>query len=529
MERSKLIRHLEVSGIRWDVLVIGGGASGLGAALESASRGLKTILLEKSDFAQGTSSRSTKLIHGGVRYLAQGNIPLVLEALRERGLLKRNAPHLVKDQSFVIPCYSWWCVPFYTLGLTLYDLMAGKLGIGRSVPLSRVGTLNSLPALRATKLRGGVRYHDGQFDDSRLAVNLCQTLVEQGGTALNYMEMSGFIIDEGKIIGVTAIDNETGKQYSIRAGVVINATGVYADRILRMEDPDAREVIRPSQGIHLVFNGSFLNGNEALMIPKTPDGRVLFAVPWHNRVVVGTTDVEKQEADPEPRADVSEVEYILETAGRYFDPPPKKSDVLSVFAGLRPLAAPSSEGKKTKEISRGHKILVSDAGLITVTGGKWTTYRKMGEDVIDMAVKLGKLPPRLSVTRTLRIHGYREKPDLNDPHYWYGSDKDIILELINIDADMGKVISEKLNILKAQIILAMRFEMARTVEDCLARRTRALQLDARESIRIAPEVAKIMAKELGYDKEWENNQVESFTRLARGYLLTSRPNDLNNS
>ena len=520
MNRETLLKHLDEPAAEWDILVIGGGATGLGAALEAATRGYKTILLEQDDFAKGTSSRSTKLIHGGVRYLARGNISLVMEALRERGRLKRNAPHLVKDQSFIIPCYKWWCVPFYTIGLTLYDLMAGKLGIGRSVPLSRQRTIQSLPAIKTSRLRGGVRYHDCQFDDSRLAINLCQTLLEQGGVAINYMKVTDLIKEEGRIAGVVAEDMETGYERNLSAKVVINATGVFVNQILKMEDSDAREVVKPSQGIHLVLDGHFLKGEDALMIPKTPDGRVLFAVPWHNRVVVGTTDVEKQVTELEPVAAQVEVDYIFETAGRYFDVPPVKSDVLSVFTGLRPLAAPSGTGKKTKEISRGHKILVSDAGLITIIGGKWTTYRKMGEDVIDLAAVRANLEKRKSITHDLRIHGYRQGVDLQDPHYWYGSDQDQIKSLEEADPVLREVLSEKLNIHKSQIIWAIRGELARTLEDCLARRTRALQLDARESIRIAPAVAEIMAAELGYDKYWKTMQVEAYTKLAEGYLLT---------
>ncbi|MCK4749442.1 MAG: glycerol-3-phosphate dehydrogenase/oxidase, partial [Bacteroidales bacterium] len=353
MDRQGAIQRLENREFVWDVIVIGGGASGLGAALESATRGYKTLLLEQDDFAKGTSSRSTKLVHGGVRYLAQGNISLVLEALRERGRLKHNAPHLVKDQSFVIPCYNWWCVPFYTIGLTLYDLMAGKLGIGRSVPLSLKRTMQCLPGIKTNQLRGGVRDYDCQFDDARLAVNLCQTLCEHGGLALNYMKVTGLTLEEGKLTGVEAEDMERGLIYGLKSKVVINATGVFVDQVLKMEDPEARDTVKPSQGIHLVLDRQFLKGNEALMIPKTSDGRVLFLVPWHNRVVVGTTDVEKQVAELEPHAEESEVAYILETASRYLEVPPGKKDVLSVFTGLRPLAAPSGEGKKSKEISRG--------------------------------------------------------------------------------------------------------------------------------------------------------------------------------
>jgi len=514
-----MIKKLEESGFEYDVIVVGGGASGLGAALESASRGYRTILLEQDDFAKGTSSRSTKLVHGGVRYLAQGNISLVLEALKERGRLKRNAPHLVKDQAFVIPCYSWWCVPFYTIGLTLYDLMAGRLGIGRSLPLSARGVRKALPALKTKKLRGGVRYFDCQFDDARLAVNLAQSLADKGGIVLNHLKVTGLNLDGKKVRGVSAEDQESGRIYKISASAVINATGVWVDDILKMENPEARDVVKPSQGIHLVMTADFLRGNEALMIPKTSDGRVLFAVPWHNRVVVGTTDVEKQHAELEPLAEEQEVEYILETARLYMEKEPQRSDVLSVFTGLRPLAAPVAEGKKTKEISRGHKILVSPGGLITLTGGKWTTYRKMAEDVINTAVNRAKLPEKESVTPTLKIHGHMDGVDHSDPLYWYGSDRQQLDALVDADPGMGELVSKKLDIIKAQVVWAVRGEMARTLEDCLARRIRSLQLDALEALRIAPKVASIMAVELGKDQGWENSQVEAFTRIAKMHML----------
>jgi glycerol-3-phosphate dehydrogenase len=517
--RQNIFSQLEDPKIEFDILIIGGGASGMGAALEAASRGYKTLLLEQSDFSKGTSSRSTKLVHGGVRYLAQGNLVLVLEALKERGRLKQNAPHLVKDQSFVIPCYKWWCVPFYTIGLTLYDLLAGKRSISRSVPLSKRGVQSALPTLRKSGLRGGVRYYDCQFDDARLNLNLCQTLFEHGGLALNYMEVTGLTRENGTINGVKATDVEKGREFLIGAKSVINATGVFVDQILKMEDPKAREVVKPSQGIHLVMDPSFLQGQEALMIPKTSDGRVLFAVPWHNRIVVGTTDVEKEIAELEPFAEEAEVNYILETAKLYMIDPPGRDDVLSVFTGLRPLAAPSADGKKTKEISRGHKILESKGGLVTITGGKWTTYRKMGEDVIDVAVSRAGLPKKESVTKDLKIHGYQEDTDLSDPLYWYGSDRMILNEMIRKDPEMGEVLSEKLHIYKAQVVWAAREEMARTLEDCLSRRIRALQLDAGESIRIAPRAAEIMAQELGYNKGWIDRQVKEFTQLASGHLL----------
>jgi glycerol-3-phosphate dehydrogenase len=345
-----------------------------------------------------------------------------------------------------------------------------------------------------------------------------------GGVVINHMNVTGLQLQDGRVRGVTARDRENGREYRLTAPAVINATGVFVDDILKMEDPGAKEVVRPSQGIHLVLDRDYLEGGEALMIPKTSDGRVLFAIPWHNHVVMGTTDVEKQHAEIEPVAEEQEVEYILETARLYLEKPPARSDVLAVFTGLRPLAAPSGEGKKTKEISRGHKIIVSAGGLVTLTGGKWTTYRKMGEDVIDVAARQAGLSPHRSVTAVLKIHGYQKKVDWTDPLYWYGSDRELINALISEEPDAATVISENLQVIKAQVILAVREEMARTLEDVLARRIRALQLDVREAIRMAPGVAAIVAAELGKDKDWEKEQVRAFTGLAAmNTLRTSDP------
>ncbi len=519
MVRENMISEVQKTNQIWDVVIVGGGASGLGAALEAVTRGMKTLLLEQDDFTKGTSSRSTKLVHGGVRYLAQGNIALVLEALRERGLMKQNAPHLVKDQSFIIPSYSWWVKPYYTLGLTAYDFMAGRLGLGRSLPYSRKRTLKNIPTLKQKGLRGGVVYHDGQFDDARYGINLCQSFVENGGTALNYMKVVGLNKTESKISGVAAIDGETGERIDIKAKVVINATGVFVDDIIKMDAPKSRDIVCVSQGVHLVLDKEFVPNDYAIMIPKTDDGRVLFAVPWHNKVVVGTTDVQKEIAELEPQALEEEIEFILETAGRFLAKAPKRSDVKSVFAGLRPLAAPTEDGKKTKEISRGHKIYTSDAGLITITGGKWTTYRQMAEEVVDAASKVSAYPIKKSITRNLPIHGWKKHVDLTDPLYFYGSDSEKIRALAEEEKDLGHYLSKDLGIIKAQVVWAARHEMARTVEDVLSRRTRALLLDARESARIAPEVAQLLAKELDFDSQWEADQVEKYQALALKYVL----------
>ncbi len=504
----------------WDIVIIGGGATGLGCAVDSASRGFKTLLLEQIDFSKGTSSRSTKLVHGGVRYLQQGDVSLVFEALKERGLLFKNAPHLVTNQSFIIPTYDWWGGPFYAVGLKVYDLMAGKLGLGPSKHLSREEAIKALPIVEQEGLKGGVIYQDGQFDDSRMAVTLALTAVDYGATVVNYCKVTQLLKKNELVNGVVAVDQETGEEIRIKSKVVINATGIFADEIVQMDEPEKPEMITTSQGIHLILNKDFLPGNYAIMVPQTSDGRVLFAVPWHNHVVVGTTDTLVDCRSLEPVALDSEVEFVLKTAGQYLVRQPKRQDVLSVFAGLRPLAKPEGDEKATSEISRGHKILISVSGLITVIGGKWTTYRKMAEDTIDKAIMLGGLSERECITHHLPVHGYRIDIDAyHDPMAFYGLDKEQVLAISEEEKRWKGWLSEKLQIRRAQIAWAIRKEYARTVEDVLARRTRALFLDARESIRIAPEVATLMAKEMGMSRKWVKQQILGYNAVAKNYYL----------
>lgn len=518
MNRDSMINSIrDQPGKQWDVLVIGGGATGLGTALESVTRGYSTILVEQHDFAKATSSRSTKLIHGGVRYLQQGDIGLVFEALHERGLLRLNAPHLVRNQAFIIPNYDWWDGPFYTIGLKVYDTMAGRFGLGPSVHISKEETMKAIPNLKEEGLRGGVIYYDGQFDDSRLAINLAQTIADYGGVAINYMKVTSLIKNEDKLVcGAHVMDAETGEDYSISARAIINCTGVFADDIMQMDDPDAQKSIVPSQGVHLVLDREFLQGDFAIMIPKTSDGRVLFAVPWYDKVIVGTTDTLVDEARLEPKALDDEIKFILDTAAEYLTRKPGRENVKSIFAGLRPLAA-SGQGKRTKEISRGHKIIVSLSGLITTVGGKWTTYRKMGEETIDKAVLVAGLPERESVTRSLPIHGADNIPVLTDALQHYGSDRHLIKEIIHHEPSLGVKIHPAFNFVAAEVVWAVRMEMARTVEDVLARRVRALFLDAKASIEMAPEVARLMARELGRDETWQRQQVDEYIQLAKGY------------
>src|SRR5690554_4503207 len=518
MDRQTILKKAHSND--WDIIVIGGGATGLGCAVDAASRGFKTLLLEQVDFAKGTSSRSTKLVHGGVRYLQQGDVSLVLEALKERGLMFKNAPHLVTNQSFVIPTYDWWGGPFYTVGLKVYDLMAGKLGLGPSKHLSREEAILALPTVEQEGLKGGVIYQDGQFDDSRMAISLALTAVDYGATVLNYCKVTNLLKDGELVNGVVAQDQETGEKFSINSKIVINATGVFSDKIVQMDEPGKPDMITTSQGIHIVLNKEFLPGNHAIMVPHTSDGRVLFAVPWHNHVIVGTTDTLLETRSLEPVALDSEVEFVLNTAGQYLVRRPTKEDILSVFAGLRPLAKPEDEKKATREISRGHKIIVSISGLITIVGGKWTTYRKMAEDAIDKAIILGGLSERDCITFHLPVHGYRMDIDAyKDPLAAYGIDKEKVLEIANEEKRWKGWLSEKLQIQKSQVAWAIRNEWARTVEDILARRTRALFLDARESVRIAPEVATLMAKELGMGRKWIKDQLEQYNEIAKNYYF----------
>lgn len=520
MNRQLNIQKIKNQKEAFDFAVIGGGATGIGVALEAASRGYTVVLLEQSDFTKSTSSKSTKLVHGGVRYMAQGDLALVREACVERGRLVKNAPHLVKNQSFIIPAYGWFDELMYTVGLSFYDLLAGKLSLGRSKRISKAKTLQGIPSLRKDKVTAGILYHDGQFDDSRLAVNLLQSAHECGALAVNYCKVTSLDHDlEGRLCALEATDLETGETLSIKAKAIVNATGVFADNILQMDKPGNPPTIRPSQGVHIVLDKSFLPGEHALMIPKTDDGRVLFAVPWHSKVVVGTTDTPLNESSLEPVALEQEIEFILNTAGRYLSQKPQRSDVKSVFAGLRPLAATKGNGAKTKEISRNHKIMFSQSGLVTMIGGKWTTFRRMAQDLVDKTETHFNWKHTKSSTASMKIHGYVEKVDLNDPWYVYGSDKNKLKELSAESEIFGKLLSEPLNLLAAQVIWAVREEMALTLEDVLSRRTRCLLLDAHESIRIAPAVAALMARELGKDENWQQQQVWEFENTARNYIL----------
>lgn len=519
MNRDQALDQLKNHDEPFDFVIIGGGATGLGCAVDAASRGHSVALIEQADFAKATSSRSTKLVHGGVRYLKQGNISLVLEALKERGRLCANAPHLVSHQAFIVPIFSWWEGPFYGIGMKVYDMLAGRLGLEESQNLSREETLKRIPTLEQSGLQGGVIYYDGQFDDARLAVNLAQTIFDNGGLAVNYVKAVGLEKEAGLISAVECEDVETNTHFRIRAKAVINATGVFTDSVRHMDDPSAREMIATSQGVHLVLPKEFVPGDAAVMVPHTTDGRVLFAVPWHEHVVVGTTDTPLDHIDLEPRALEEEIDFILANAAKYLAKDPSRSDVLSVFAGLRPLVKSGGSGN-TATISRDHTILVADSGLITITGGKWTTYRKMAEDCIDQAEMIAGLDTRPCVTAELKIHGAGE--ELADDHplmSLYGGDGLEIRAAAKAKPELAKPLHPDLPYTVGEVHWAVRHEMARKAEDVLSRRMRALFLNARAAQDSAPKVAEIMAQELGFSEDWATAETQRFQKLAQGYLV----------
>ena len=503
----------------FDIIVIGGGATGAGVAVDAASRGLKVLLLEQHDFGKGTSSRSTKLIHGGLRYLKQGNIKLVQEALQERGRLVKNAPHLVGHLSFLIPLYHYYEGPFYGAGLKLYDALAGSLGLKPSKFLSKEEVLKKLPNVKQEGLKGGLLYYDGQFDDSRLLISLIHTASDLGAICLNYTKVIDFIKEDGRVAGVIAQDFCSDEQLRFEAKSVICAAGVFSDNVRGLSDESREPFIRPSQGIHLVIPKDFFQDHTALMIPKTEDGRVLFIVPWQNRLLLGTTDTEKEHIELEPIPLESEISFILEEAGKYLTTPPKREDVLSVFAGLRPLIA--QKGKLSKSLSRDHVIEISPSALITIVGGKWTTYRKMAEDAVDCFFKLHNMEKIPSQTHHLKLHGYKEGVDPALDFSKYGSDDKLVLEIEEQMPFHQEQIHPKLPFSVAEVIFSCRFELAIKIEDFLARRSRALLIDAQSAIEAAPLVAQIMAKELGYDSNWVEKEIANFRKLAEIYSLNS--------
>jgi len=522
MNRSEMLNRVRARGKAWDFIIIGGGATGVGCAVDAAARGFDVLLLEQSDFGKGTSSRSTKLVHGGFRYLAQANFSLVKEALEERGTLSKNAPHLVKIQSFIVPCYSLWQKFFYGAGLKFYNLLAGNYGFGKSLILSEKATIEKLPNVKRQNLRGGVLYFDGQFDDARLLIDLVKTAAEQGATILNYAPVFELTKTENKIDGVKFSDAETGEKFTAKAKIVINATGAFCDAVRQMSDAQAERIIAPSQGVHLVLDKKFSPSENALMIPKTGDGRVLFAIPWHGKVVVGTTDTPISNIELEPKALEEEIEFILQTAGNYLQKQPQRNDILSVFVGVRPLVK-SAKTKSTAALSRDHTIEIDRSNLLTITGGKWTTYRRMAEDAINQAVERANLPKKICPTKDLKSHGSVENAEAFDDLAIYGTDAEKIRELIKENLVLAEKLQADLPYCAAEIVWSTRFEMARSLEDVLARRTRVLFLNARAAIEIAPQAAEIMRRELGEDKNWADKQIEDFHGVAKNYLCEPAP------
>lgn len=518
MNRTDMLRRVReraTEGTPWDIIVIGGGATGVGIAVDAAARGHDVVLFDQSDFGKGTSSRSTKLVHGGVRYLQQGNVPLVMEALKERGILRTNAPHLVTDLPFVVPNYQWWEAPFYGVGMRVYDVLAGRYGFGHSRNLTTEETIEQLPTIETEGLRGGVVYHDGQFDDARLLIHLAMTAAEQGAALVNHCPVVGLTKDQdGFLDGVTVRDEESGTEIDVQGRVVVNATGAFTDGVRQMDRPSARPIIRPSQGIHIVLDRAFLPGSSAIMVPKTDDDRVLFAIPWHDRVLVGTTDTPIDDVELEPRPFDEEVEFLLEHAARYMTRDPGPEDVLSVFVGIRPLVA-EGDADDTAEISREHAIRISESGLLTIAGGKWTTYRKMAEDAVDAAQTLGDLDIVDCPTKDLRIHGYHANADRFGRLETFGSDAPEVQKLMASEPSMSEPVHERLALTPGEIVWACREEMARTVDDILARRSRSLIYDARAAMEAALAVAEIMAGELGHDASWVTEQVALFEEIAR--------------
>lgn len=520
MKRSDCIQQMEDSSQVWDFIIIGGGATGLGAGLDAAARGYSVLLLEQGDFAEATSSRSTKMVHGGVRYLAQGNIPLVREALYERGILRQNAPHMCYNQKFVVPDYKWWGLPYYGIGLKAYDLLARKYSFGPSQVLSGTSVAREVPGVLREDLKGGVTYHDGQFDDARLALTIARTMGDMGGYPLNYCRVTGLLKDaHGMVCGVQAEDRLDGKTFELKAKAVINAAGIFTDDIMNMDNSDHKKLIRPSQGIHIVIDREFLGGETGIMVPKTDDGRVIFFVPWHGKVVVGTTDTPIDEVSMEPKPLEEEIEFLVTHSARYLAKAPTRADVRSVFTGIRPLIAAGGGDGATSKLSRDHYLTISPNKLLSIAGGKWTTYRHMAEDCIDNAIKMGGHTFRPSITRSVKLHGYTEEYDHNDHMHVYGSEAAEIKALAAEYPELDKPMHERLPYSWLEVVWAARHEWAHTVADVLSRRTRALILDAAAAVEAAPEAAKVLAKELGKDDAWCAQQVEEFTALAENYLV----------
>ncbi len=517
--RETQIDRLQGHTGRWDMIVIGGGATGIDIALDAASRGYRVALFEQHDFGKGTSSRSTKLIHGGVRYLQQGNVGLVREALYERGLLCANAPHLVQRLPTIVPLYQWWEPSYYWLGLKAYDTLAGSLGLGKSSYLDAEETVAELPTIRRQGLRGGVRYYDANFDDARLLIRLAQMAVERGAVCLNYARVDQLVRQNGKVRGVVATDMETGESLHAEAAVVLNAAGPFGDDVRRLEDRACSAWVVPSQGVHIVLDGSFLPGEAAMIVPRTSDGRVIFAIPWQGHVLVGTTDTPLASTPLEPTPRRDEIDFLLKTVSEYLERRPTWGDIRSMFAGIRPLVR-SGDAKSTAKLARDHEIRVSDAGLVSILGGKWTIYRKMAEDCVDYAAQVGGLPAAPCLTARIPI----SNADVRAPDRMvrmYGSTASDVQRFLESQSGFSERLDGRFPYVAGEVVWAARHEMARTIEDVFARRLRMLFIDAEAAMAAAPLVARILAQELGREAAWQQRQLEEFGTLARGYRVQS--------
>lgn len=511
MKRSEMFEQLKET---YDVLVVGGGATGVGIALDAVSRGYRTALIEGGDFAQATSSRATKLVHGGVRYLASGQIHLVYEALHERAVMRRSAPHLVHPLPFITPTYHLGELPYYGAGLLIYDVMSGKSTMGPTRILGKNSVMKRLPGIAREGLKGGVMYHDGQFNDARLAMIIALTAADHGATVLNYARCVRFLYEGDKVHGAVVRDEESKSEFEVHAKVVINATGIFVDELRKMDEASAANLLSVSRGTHIVVGAHVLGGDHAIMVPKTEDGRVIFAIPWQGRVVIGTTDIAAHDSVMEPGHTQDEIDYIIATINPYLETKLERKDILSVFSGLRPLV--TGPGASTSKLSREHHIDASKSGLITVTGGKWTTYRRMAQDTLDFAIEKQMLPNLPCVTKDLKLHGTTDTLNIADPYLReYGSDAVAIQKMIVENPALGKTIDAELPYTFAEILFAVRYEMARTLEDALSRRTRSILLNSKAALRAAPAVVDLIASELKRDELWQQEQLAAFAALVK--------------
>lgn len=500
--RPAALHGLRTPGRVFDLLVIGGGANGAGIAFDAASRGLSVALVERGDFGCGTSSRSSKLVHGGVRYLALGQWGLVREALRERARLLANAPGIVSPIRFVLPAMGQLERLQYACGLKLYDSLGGARELPPSRLLDRAELVQHAPTLQGLDAVGGVAYSDAQFDDVRLLIALLRGAAARGACVINHCAALDLCRRaDGHLAGAVLRDALSGETFEVAARGVINATGAWGDALRHLDDPTSATTLLPSQGAHIVVPRHFLGDGDALVLPRTPDGRIMFVLPWHGQVLIGTTDTALAAVPDAPRPLANEIAQILDVAGRYLSPAPGMTDVLSVFAGVRPLAAVADSAASSR-VSREHALDVSRSGLVSVSGGKWTTYRLIAEQTVDLACQEFALAARACTTATLALDQ---------------SDRAAIKALIADDATLARPLHAALPYIAADALWAARGEMAQSVADALAYRLRALFIDARAAAAIAPEVARIMGAELGWDADRIGREVIAARQAAADF------------